>query len=88
MVRKAVFVFYPFKYVFYSLKIILKNTAIFLEVLKAANQFFCFRLVMPNSLEPIDVITPDPFSPEYHSSWVPVETLNEMNNDAFRKISE
>lgn len=43
---------------------------------------------MPNSLEPIDVITPDPFSPEYHSSWVPVETLNEMNNDAFTKISE
>uniref|UniRef100_A0A1B6L096 Pseudouridine synthase RsuA/RluA-like domain-containing protein n=1 Tax=Graphocephala atropunctata TaxID=36148 RepID=A0A1B6L096_9HEMI len=46
-----------------------------------------FRLVLPSPVEHVDVTTPDPFTEESCDGWMPIETFNELNSDAFDKLN-
>uniref|UniRef100_A0A1B6JPT6 Pseudouridine synthase RsuA/RluA-like domain-containing protein n=1 Tax=Homalodisca liturata TaxID=320908 RepID=A0A1B6JPT6_9HEMI len=46
-----------------------------------------FRLVLPSSVEHIDVTTPDPFDEDSCDGWIAVETLNKLNSGVFDKLN-
>ncbi|XP_054272046.1 RNA pseudouridylate synthase domain-containing protein 1-like [Macrosteles quadrilineatus] len=56
------------------------------DVLPYRTFLHAFRLILPNPVEPIDVVTPDPFTTGCLNTWVPVETINELNNHVFDKL--
>lgn len=49
---------------------------------------FIYRLILPNTVESLDIVAPDPFLPskEISNGWVPVETINVLNEEALKKL--
>lgn len=46
-----------------------------------------YRLVLPSTLEHIDITTDDPFTSEIDQNrWFPLETVNELDKDIFYKL--
>lgn len=46
-----------------------------------------FRLILPNSIEPLDVRTEDPFdSANPLNKWQPIEKVNVLRDDVYRKL--
>lgn len=46
--------------------------------------FFCFRLVLPSSLETIDVNTDDPFAEV--KEWTVIEKINSIDKITYEKF--
>lgn len=58
------------------------------DVIPNRTYLHAFRLILPNAVESLDIVAPDPFLPskEISKGWVPIETINLLNEEALAKL--